>query len=520
MTGPSLVRPWSRSTRALVELLRHLPERLREPAFWWIQAGVVGVTVLHIGTEAVDVGTGDHGFAAQLHHLPVTLYLIPVVAACYRYGMEGGMLTGLWCAILTLPNMLLWHIHEFEWLGELIFVLVVVGIGLVVARPVEREQQQRRRAEAIGRRLAFLNEAAATLSDTPHLAWAIERALVQLVSTLGLRGAAVAATDTSAEELVRVIHAAGGDARLLEALADSREAADVDGARVLPVMAQGLEIGRLAVLAGSEHPIEDEDGVLSAVAGQIGVAVDNAGLHRQEERRMRTYVQRVTRAQEEERHRIARDLHDDSVQQLIVLARELDTVAEECHQPDAKEHLRTLHEHTSEILAGLRRFSRDLRPAMLDELGLLAALDWVTGDLRSRLGVDITLDVLGPGRRLPGDVEVALFRIAQEAMHNVERHADATSVRVSVRFTPTEVEVQVVDDGIGFTKPEPDEPAQPTSLGLLGMQERAHLMGGQLRIDSRPGSGTEVTAHVPIQPPPAVEGIRGAISSPNGAVCV
>jgi signal transduction histidine kinase len=498
MTTFPTVRPWSSRAHGVLDLLRRFPHRLREPAFWGIQAGVAGVTVLHVTLEAAEVA-GDHGWAAQLHHLSVTLYLIPVVAACYRYGMEGGMLTGIWCLILTVPNMFIWHAEGFEWLGELVFVLTVVAIGLVVATPVERERTQRRRAEAVGHRLAFLNHAAATLSDTPHLARAIQRALGQLVSTLALRGAAVVANDTGGENPMRVIHAAAAEERLvLEALADGRETAGCGWTTIVPVTTHGREIGRLAVLGGHDHAMTtEENAILSAVAGQIGVAVDNAGLHRQEERRLRSYVQRVTQAQEEERHRIARELHDDAIQQLIVLARELDMVIQNSQPAAHKEQLQTLHGHAAEILAGLRRFSRDLRPAMLDELGLVAALEWVANDLGDRTGVDVTVETHGPPGRLPEDVEVALFRIAQEAIRNVERHANAKGVAVSVRFDPAEVEVRVVDDGAGFTIPETNERVQPTTLGFLGMHERAGLVGGELRIASQPGSGTRVTVRVP-----------------------
>jgi signal transduction histidine kinase len=497
---PPIVRPWSSRATRVFDLLRRFRQRLREPAFWGIQAGVAGVTVLHISVEAADLAAGYNGFASQLHHLPVTLYLIPVVAACYRYGMEGGMATGIWCLILSVPNMLMWHAGRYELLGELVFVLAVVAIGLVVAIPVERERIQRQRAEAVGHRLAFLNDAAAILSDTPHLAQAIERALAQLVSTFGLRGAAVVAPIRGGEDPVSVAHSPSAEARpVLEALADDGRSASSGWTRIVPVMAHGREIGRLAVLAGRDHAMtSEENAILSAVAGQVGVAVDNAGLHRQEERRLRSYVQRVTRAQEEERHRIARELHDETVQQLIVLARELDVLIQNCQRATDRERLQSVREQTAEILTGLRRFSRDLRPAMLDELGLVAALEWVASDLRDRTGIDVTFQIHGRTERLPGDVEVALFRIAQEAIRNVERHARARSVAVSAHFEPADVEVSVVDDGVGFAMPDTNGRAQPATFGVLGMQERARLLGGELRIASQPGIGTRVTARVPM----------------------
>jgi signal transduction histidine kinase len=481
--------------------LRHaatVPQRLREPAFWGIQAGIVTVTVLHIGVEAAQVAANDHSTA---HHLPVILYLIPVVAACYRYGMEGGLLTGVWCSILTIPNMVLWHAETYAWLIDLALVLAVVAVGLVVATPVERERTQRRRAEAVGQRLAFLNAAAAALSDTPHLPQAIERALAHLVSTLGLRGATVVATDTRGEHPMRVVHSATAeDLHLIEALADEGEATVWGRTKAVPVTIHGHEIGHLATLGGQDHALStEENAILSAVASQIGVAIDNTSLHRQAERRLRSYVQKVTQAQEEERHRIARDLHDDAVQQLILLIRQLEEVIENCQQPAHRQQLQTVYQRAQEILAELRRFSRDLRPATLDELGLVAALEWIANDLRDRTGIDTTVEIDGLPERLPQDIETALFRIAQETLRNVERHASATSVAVSARFAATHVEVGVVDDGVGFALLGPDEPQQATTFGLLGMRERALLIGGELDISSQPGKGTRITARVPIE---------------------
>lgn len=499
MVSSPIVESSSSGVRGLVDLLRRFPQRLREPAFWAIQGGVLAVTLLHMGAEMAGIAADQQGFAGQIYHLPVTLYLIPVVAACYVYGMEGGMLTGIWCAILTIPNMVVWHTKDYEWLGELVFVLTVAAIGLVVARPVERERAQRRRAEAVGRRLAFLNHAAATLSDTPHLTQAIERSLDQLVSTLGLKGAAVVAADPGGEDPIQVISIPDREGRPHDVEAITRKSQSPEGLWIVPVTAHGKQIGRLTALTEPEHNMgEEEEAILLAVADQIGVAIDNAALHRQEERRLRSYVRQVTRAQEEERHRIARELHDESVQQLVVLSRDLDALNQDCPQMTNPEGLLAVRQRTSEILTGLRRFSRDLRPAMLDELGLVPALEWLASDLTERTGIDSTFETSGDPVRLPGETEVALFRITQEAIRNIERHADATTIVVRASFHPSKVEVRVVDDGVGFKLHRAGERNQPSQLGILGMQERARLVGGELEIDSVPGAGTTVIIRVPI----------------------
>jgi two-component system, NarL family, sensor histidine kinase DegS len=148
-------------------------------------------------------------------------------------------------------------------------------------------------------------------------------------------------------------------------------------------------------------------------------------------------------------------------------------------------------------LSGLRRFSRDLRPPILDDLGLASALEALVDDLRRRSSHRLVLTVEGNPRRLAIDTELVLFRIAQAALHNVERHARATEATVTVVFEPDRVLLVIADDGSGFRLPDDAADLAPGGkLGLLGMQERAQLVGAKLEITSAPGAGTRIAVDV------------------------
>ncbi len=221
-----------------------------------------------------------------------------------------------------------------------------------------------------------------------------------------------------------------------------------------------------------------------------------------EERRneMRDYVTLITRAIEEERKRVARELHDDTAQALVALARNLDALTLDVEdEPAARQKVEEIRSLAESILSNVRRFSRDLRPSLLDDLGLVPAVEWLTEDLSQQTGVRAELDVVGIPRRMEPDVELSLFRIVQEAISNVRRHAKATRVVVRLSFADKRVRLQVRDDGVGFT---PNERAADLSsargLGLRGMRERAELIGGTLVVTSEPGKGTIVEATAPV----------------------
>ncbi|MBI2906212.1 MAG: PAS domain S-box protein [Chloroflexi bacterium] len=216
---------------------------------------------------------------------------------------------------------------------------------------------------------------------------------------------------------------------------------------------------------------------------------------------LRFYLGQVTRAQEEERKRIARELHDDTIQALVVLSRQLDELAPDGKglPEDKQAVLDNLRQQTNNIMQDVRRLSQDLRPATLDRLGLIPALEWLACEIEKLSSIKVEVKVQGAERRLPAEVELVLFRIAQEALRNVWRHSQATHAQMVVEFLEARIKIAVTDDGKGFDLPEDSgDLVKGGRLGLAGMQERVQLLSGVLKIESAPGKGTTVRIEAPI----------------------
>ncbi|MDI3522594.1 MAG: two-component system, NarL family, sensor histidine kinase DegS [Bacillota bacterium] len=245
-----------------------------------------------------------------------------------------------------------------------------------------------------------------------------------------------------------------------------------------------------------------------ALTAQVGVAIDYLSGNIQQLSQTLATVQekreiavRVIQAQEEERRRVARDLHDGLAQQLASALLELQ-VTQRLLEEDIDKARSELETVEKIIRSGLRE-TRDvifnLRPPALDNLGLKAAVDNLAVQVEERTGLSITVTVHGEEQQLEATMLSCVFRIIQEALNNVVKHAEATQAQVRIEFNPAFLAVRVVDNGKGFV---PDKgvakPAGGEHLGLLGMRERAELIGAALRIKSTPGRGTRVELHLPL----------------------
>ncbi len=217
------------------------------------------------------------------------------------------------------------------------------------------------------------------------------------------------------------------------------------------------------------------------------------------EKSARYYLPEITRAQEEERKRIACELHDETAQELVALSRQLDGLASGGQPwPQAEASLEEIRSHIDRILDGVRRFSQDLRPSVLDDLGLVPALEWLTADFSQHFGITIGMGLLGVERRLPPDVELVLFRIAQEALRNICKHSGASRGWVTLEFDEAKTVLTVKDNGKGFAPPERVEDlTSGGKLGLAGMQQRAQLIVARFSLQSEPGKGTAIAIELP-----------------------
>ena len=498
--------------------VRRIPQRLEERDFWITQAGVLSVTALHVLMELWSVRGGSN-LPVAFGHIPVVLYLAPIAYATLRYGMEGAVLTGLWSGVLMLPNVFLWHREDLQWL-EIVYVVLVIGVGIVMSLPVEQERLQRQRAEATIQRQVFLTDIA-TLTLTADLDTTLAQTLRRLSDALDLEAACVAVvgqSGTDGAHHLSVLAAypeatTGADTwtatvRRHESLPDPPRSFAHDNEDVLvvplstntpgPAADPGVD-GLLAAKANRARPLTSDDHrLLAAVASHVAVAIANERLAEAERNRLRSYAIAVTRAQEEERKRIARELHDETSQSLVVIRRRLADLTRSLGGHPGATELAELGQLAGQSLAGIRRFSHDLRPPTLDALGVSPALEQQVAHVRERGDLSAEYRVIGPSRRLPPETELALFRIGQAALHNAELHAAATDVEVELAFEPGRVRLCVTDNGCGFEVPQNlDELPAAGKLGLVGMRERAELVGGTLQLTSRAGAGTRVTVQVP-----------------------
>jgi two-component system sensor histidine kinase DegS len=242
-------------------------------------------------------------------------------------------------------------------------------------------------------------------------------------------------------------------------------------------------------------PIRDEDG---KTIGAIETVID-VSERKKLENNLRYYLQQLTIAQEEERKYIARELHDDLAQILGSLSRQVDNLLRKKNSfgPDEVAKLDEIQKLLKQGQQSMQVFIQNLRPSLLDDLGLIPALRSLTKNIENTEGISASFTVIGDERRLSGEVELSVFRIVQEALTNIKKHAQATEVNVSVVFSAMGIDLTVKDNGNGFTPPQ-DMGDLPRSgkLGLMGMKERVWLLGGKIRVNSVPGRGTTLLVHI------------------------
>jgi signal transduction histidine kinase len=277
-----------------------------------------------------------------------------------------------------------------------------------------------------------------------------------------------------------------------------------------PILA--LKRGADAIAAGNlDHKLnirnQDELGELAEAFNKMGVALKssmgelqrsadaNIAKEREIQDNLRLYAQKVGEAQEAERKRIARELHDETVQALVVISRQI----EDLGMPGSDVTPEGIRQQIRGVIQGVREFSQKLRPSVLDDLGLVPALESLCADLRRQPGIEVYLEVLGDPPGLAPGRELMVFRVVQEALTNVRKHSGATRASIKLSFEKDNIELVVEDNGSGFAVPAGYEGMTGEGkLGLVGMQERVQLLGGTISIQSQPGMGTTLRVRVPI----------------------
>ena len=504
-------------------------------SFWILAAMLTGLGLIHYLTSQIRfLPMVSHPMGR--HAVERIVFILPVAGATFAFGQIGGVATLIITILIMLPRALLLSPYPVDACVEIVAVGFVGYFVIWMIETQEREKQLRQEAVS---RLRKLNQVAEEITSELELDKILPKVLRIAEEMVGADGGSIALFDRESnligypylhnlpQELANVtvpvekgisgeVVTTGLPAVIEEYQNYPRAlpefvAAGVASVAAVPIVSGDQSFGTLSLVNLTEaKSFSDRDvALLTGIGRQAGIAIENAHLYEN----MRFYARQITRVQEGERTRIARELHDETIQMLVVISRRLEVLASlpEPLPETATQHLRSLQELIGNTLRGVRRFVQDLRPPTLDHLGLVATLEGLTRDLTDKEGIETELEVIGQMEHLAPDEELALFRIVQEISSNIRRHSRASRASVQVGFSPDKVHIIVTDNGMGFNAPERISDLVSTGrLGLIGMHERARLLGGTLQIQSELDEGTTVIVDVPIHPEPRNVGREAA----------
>jgi signal transduction histidine kinase len=481
---------------AVARLLAKAWQEFRPPVtaarFWIVQFlilsialfGEVGLDALH---NKLPFGVPDSATTGLL--------LIPVIYAALNFGRRGAVATALWATALVAPHwQLVHHLGPSHFWIEACYLLVINAVAIVVGQRVENEQRARRRAEdalqaarvAESRYRVLFEEqpAPVIISDSAGMVAEVNAAAMRLFGRT--------AAGSSVRELLTV-----GVAAVLTEDPPCLQLRNPDGEEELFIP--------------TAHVLTSGDG-----SRMVQIVLTNVTEQHRRREEQQAFAGRLLAVQEEQRRRVAHELHDDPLQSLIFLTRELDELSDDPELPTklVDKVLRDSALSTG-VATSLRKVIRGLRPPILDDLGVVSAFRQLAEESRRRSGLDIDLKIHGKETRLSPELELTAYRVVQESLSNVMRHAGARRVSIRLRFGE-QVVVTVTDDGCGIQAPlaaSPDD--SPGGFGLLGMRERVNLTGGTLDVKPRRPHGTVVRATLPC-PPSAAEPNTSAPVEPTG----
>jgi len=398
-----------------------------------IQALVVGISLGHTFLELAEDGDNLGVFGQGILHLPAPTQAIPVVLAALWYGVEGGVLTGLGATIIGLPNLVLFHRTDFEWFGEASVYGTILTVALLVAVLAERETESRLRSEATDRRLTTIHNITGALSEYDEKHRLVRAVLGSLEGDGGFCAAGFVPTT---ESIAGTIVIGEDDTRnqieaTVASLASSPTATPPPGIIIEAVEYGQASFGTLLVDCTQSIGGPQDERMLRLVAKKLGLALENIRMQDLERANLQRYARAITVAQEAERRRIARDLHDETAQSIVVLARGLGQLIEQNDGHTAKTAT-DLKEVAARTLSSLRSTIWALRPTLLDDLGLHPAIESLAEHRTARGRCPIDIVVTGTPLRLDPDVEPAAFRITQEALTNVDRHSGQEQATVTL----------------------------------------------------------------------------------------
>lgn len=449
--------------RVLRRVASYLPP-VRDRRFWVTQLLVLSVFAAHAVLHVTFTGYPD-AFVG-------VVYAFPMLYAALKFGFRGSVATTALVVALLLPYEIgdVMTGARIDFVGHVLELVILVVVAPVVGKAVEAERSARLAHEAAEFRYRVLFEAsgvpAVVLGDTGR----IQEANPAASSLLGraLEGRVLA--EVLGHEAAERILGPDPPAQL----------------RVSP----GLELRPVV-----SRPVSGGGARLTQVLFQD--VTEEASGHR----RARAWALAVLSAQEEERRRIAHELHDEALQLAVELRRQVERAARTC--PAAEEQLHGARDLADVIIGELRTVAFRLRPPDLDDLGLVASLDRLAAEA-GRRGTVAELHVAGAAMPLSSAVALALYRVAQEALTNAEHHGKASRVALRLSLGPGAISLRIEDNGTGFDTKKAESETDEVHLGLVGMRERMQLVGGALEIRSAAGHGTAIVATIEREPnPPA-----------------
>lgn len=303
------------------------------------------------------------------------------------------------------------------------------------------------------------------------------------------------------------------DSGTLQVISDPRDLAHASWGKTsvswlaVPMKVGGAALGRLWLVDQPQRDFSQDEREFAMMGGnQLALAMENSRLYDETQRlaaRRGELLRRVTAAQDERCRRISRELHDEISQSLAAIALDLETLRIAGLPVNPGETMARLAALRGRLLATLKEVNRivlDLRPTLLEDMGLMPALQWYARQRLGDTGIRVHIRATHMNDRLSPHLETTLYRIAQEALTNIARHAEARQVWLTMTRTDRRIALSVRDDGRGFeVNPVVSPPDDRVGLGLFGMKERAVLAGGTFAVDSHPGKGTRIIVRIPVE---------------------
>ncbi len=472
--------------------------------FWLVLVMFALGIVLHYPQQILNTdSTSLFSFLGLTRHaVERVFFLLPVTYVGFIFGLKAGLVSLAVALVIMLPRVFLVSLYLPDALLETGGVVLIGGLVNLWFHLHRRDIAQRKRAEGMLAKIIDGSSIPAFVINKQHIVTHWNTALESLSA---VKKEEIIGTDEQWRAFYPekrpvmadlIVDGASKNQLASHYRGKYKKSELIDGAYEAEDWFPALgSNGRWLHFTAS--PIKNDSGeVIGAVE-----TLEDVTERKNAEESLRHYLRQITRAQEEERRRVARELHDDTAQDLIILLRQVDKLmlAADNLSPQNSAILEELRKQSSKILDGVHRFSQDLRPSVLDDLGLLPALEWLASDLTEHFGIAVDMKVLGSVRRLPPEAELVLFRIAQEALRNVWKHSGTSRAWVTLEFGDGKTVLTVRDEGNGFELPERvDDLTVAGKLGLAGMQERAQLIGGSLELQSELGKGTTVTLEVPV----------------------